>query len=129
MLAKQEWRLLTSPNSLCSRIIKARYYPKSDFLNAKLGCNPSFAWRSILSSKSLVEAGARRRIGNGQDTRIWGVPWLLNEEQPLVTFAIPAGAAKVTVDALFIPGQQKWDNELIKDLFVSRDCDEIQAIP
>ncbi|KAM7480035.1 hypothetical protein LguiA_028248 [Lonicera macranthoides] len=50
MLAKQAWRLISSPTSLCGKIFKACYYPHSDFLKAKLGNNPSYIWRSILSS-------------------------------------------------------------------------------
>ena len=43
MLAKQGWRLLTNPSSLVARIYKAKYYPTSDVLGAKMGCNPSYA--------------------------------------------------------------------------------------
>lgn len=42
MLAKQGWRLLNESNPLVTSIMKARYYPRSDFLNATLGENPSY---------------------------------------------------------------------------------------
>lgn len=47
MLGKQGWRLLNNQTSLVSRVYKARYYPRCDFLNASIGNNPSFVWRSI----------------------------------------------------------------------------------
>ena len=47
MLSKQAWRILMNPCSLIARIYKAKYFPYSDILGAKLGCNPSYAWRSI----------------------------------------------------------------------------------
>jgi hypothetical protein len=33
MLAQQAWRLLTNPESLCARLLKAKYYPHTDLLN------------------------------------------------------------------------------------------------
>jgi hypothetical protein len=34
LLVKQAWRLLTVPNSLCARVLKARYFKHSDILHA-----------------------------------------------------------------------------------------------
>lgn len=71
MLAKQAWRLVNNTNPLVSQLMKAKYYPKTDFLNASLGANPSYVWRSILESQAVVRQGCRRRIGDGKDTRVW----------------------------------------------------------
>lgn len=48
ILRKQGWKFLTEPNSLVFRIFKARYFPNKSFLNASIGHNPSYVWRSIL---------------------------------------------------------------------------------
>ena len=37
LLAKQCWRLITEPNSLWARVLKARYFPTVSFLDANLG--------------------------------------------------------------------------------------------
>lgn len=50
MLAKQGWRLVNGENSFVTSIMKAQYFPSTDFLNAKLVDNPSFMWRSIVSA-------------------------------------------------------------------------------
>lgn len=76
MLAKQGWRLLNEENSLVSVLMKAKYFPTTNFLIAKLGNNPSYMRRSILESQTIVKQGSRRRIGNGEDTEVWSVPWL-----------------------------------------------------
>lgn len=47
MLAKQVWRLLCEPDSLCARVLRARYFPSGDILNAELKKGSSFTWQSI----------------------------------------------------------------------------------
>lgn len=41
LLVKQCWRIWTQPNRLLSRVLKAPYYAKSEFLSAELGSYPS----------------------------------------------------------------------------------------
>ncbi|XP_073151939.1 uncharacterized protein [Henckelia pumila] len=59
LLAKQGWKLLSDPNALASRVLKARYFPHSNFLDAKIGHNPSYVWRILLMSQDLTRKGAR----------------------------------------------------------------------
>ena len=49
LLAKQVWRLLLEPESLCARVLRARYYPDGKLLNAKLKSGSSYTWQSILA--------------------------------------------------------------------------------
>lgn len=42
LLSKQSWNLVYNPSSLVARVIKARYYPNSSFLEASRGSNPSY---------------------------------------------------------------------------------------
>ena len=76
MLAKQGWRLLSNQNSLCARVYKVKYYPNGDVLNAKLGSNPSYAWRSIFKALEVTRRGTRWRVGNGKPIHIWEDKWL-----------------------------------------------------
>ena len=66
MLGKQGWRSLQEPSSLVAQIFKARYYHSSSFLEANIGPNPSYVWRSVLASQELIRKGVRRRIGSGE---------------------------------------------------------------
>ncbi|XP_028082512.1 uncharacterized protein LOC114283840 [Camellia sinensis] len=59
MLAKQGWRLMSSPDSLLAKILKAKYYPTAIFFQAGVGSNPSFTWRGIINARPLLEAGVR----------------------------------------------------------------------
>ena len=71
MLAKQDWRILTNPDSLVARVFKAKYFPFDDVLNSKIGSNPSCAWWSIHNSLEVIRRGTRWRVGNGRRIHIW----------------------------------------------------------
>jgi hypothetical protein len=55
MLARQGWRMLTNPNSLCARILKARYFPDCSILEASATNGISYSWRSILKGGAIAE--------------------------------------------------------------------------
>ncbi|KAL0415244.1 UNVERIFIED_CONTAM: Methyltransferase-like protein 22 [Sesamum latifolium] len=62
-----------SRQDICER---ERYFPNSTILEAKLGNNPSFTWRSIIATKDIIKRGARWRVGTGQNINIWTDPWI-----------------------------------------------------
>jgi hypothetical protein len=47
MIGKQASNLITKPESLITKLLKAKYFPKCDFFDSSIGHNPSFVWRSI----------------------------------------------------------------------------------
>ncbi|KAL8480324.1 hypothetical protein ACS0TY_027025 [Phlomoides rotata] len=57
MLGKVGCRLLTDPDALVSRVLKAKYSLRNNFLTASLDRNPNFTWRSIWESRDLVRRG------------------------------------------------------------------------
>ena len=69
LLAKQGWRLHQGHDSLVYKILKAKYFPATDFSQVVLGNNPSFTWRSIMAAQPLIKYGLRWRLGNGES--IW----------------------------------------------------------
>ncbi|CAH9094369.1 unnamed protein product [Cuscuta europaea] len=74
MLAKHGWKLATHSRSLMSRILKYRYFAKTDFLNTQLGSIHSFIWQSILETK--VKNNIIRKVGNGKSIQVWANAWL-----------------------------------------------------
>lgn len=128
LLGKQGWRLLTRPDSLSTKLFKARYFPEGNFIDAKLGNNPSFVWRSIWEAKDVVLSGVRWRVGTGACINILGQPWLQDELNPMVTSDAQALQPQ-KVHSLLKFDRQEWDVDLIRDLFNSKDQQQILKIP
>ena len=76
MLGKQAWRILNMPTSLLHHVLKAKYFPKTDFLQARLGHRPSFTRRGILEGHKSLNIGCRLRVGSSCSIRIWHDRWL-----------------------------------------------------
>ena len=129
MLGKQGWRLLTSPDSLVSRIFQARYFLSSSFMEAELGSNPSYIWRSILAAQNMIRSGARWRIGNGSNVRIWGDPWFPDELNPYVESPLYSNLENAFVGSLMSTSRNAWEEDILEDLFIERDRNLIKQIP
>ena len=55
LLAKQTWRLLKNPDSLLSRVFKAKIFPNCSIFEAKDSRSASYAWRSILKGRDVIQ--------------------------------------------------------------------------
>ena len=77
LLAKQVWRMINNPDSLCHRVFKARFFPDCSILEAKDSAMRSYAWKSILGARDVIWKGMVWRIGNGHFVRIREDKWLL----------------------------------------------------
>lgn len=77
LLGKTAWRVFNDDNSLLFQTLKGRYFPNCS-LDAWVGYNPSWGWRSLMEGRNLLEKGLRRKIGNGFQTHIWNDPWILS---------------------------------------------------
>lgn len=76
MISKQVLRIIQFPNSLLSRIFKAKYFPNCGVLVAPVKSNASFSWKSIASAIDLIRHGLRWRIGIGTSIDVWHDNWL-----------------------------------------------------
>ncbi|XP_019185981.1 PREDICTED: uncharacterized protein LOC109180726 [Ipomoea nil] len=129
LLGKQAWRLLTLPNSLMSRVYKARYFPTCSYFDAKLGSNPSYIWRGLMEVQDLLRGGSRRHIGDGKTTRIGIDPWLPDSATLFVLTGLNETIAVAPVSSLFVVNRTEWDCECLGDIFEQRDVRLIMSIP
>ena len=76
MLGKHGWRLLTQPNSLCARVLKGKYFPHTDFLQATVPRRSSATWRAIVAGRTALETGLIKRVVNGLNISVWTDKWI-----------------------------------------------------
>ncbi|CAL1369261.1 unnamed protein product [Linum trigynum] len=126
LLAEQAWRLLTHPESLWSRLLKGLYFPRGNFPTTKKGSKPSWIWASLWESKKVIDLGAIRVIGTGEDTWIDQDPWV-----PFLQKAsIQSGPQNHSRVSTWIdPGDRIWNNELIEGHVSSSHKEAILRIP
>jgi hypothetical protein len=129
LLAKQCWRLWQNPDSFLAKIMKGKYFASNTFLEASLGARPSYAWRSIHGSCSLLKAGLIWRVGNGARIRIWKDKWLPRPTTYMI-HSSPIGLhPEATVSALINEDTRWWDLTALNYMFSKEEVSIIQSIP
>jgi hypothetical protein len=76
LLARQAWRLIQFLQSLCARLLKAKYYLNGELVDMVFSTNMSPTWRSIVYGLELLKKGIIWRIGSGAGVQIWSDPWI-----------------------------------------------------
>ncbi|KAG7586642.1 Reverse transcriptase zinc-binding domain [Arabidopsis thaliana x Arabidopsis arenosa] len=128
LLAKQAWRLLTKPSSLLARVYKARYYHRKGFMDATIGSRPSYAWRSIIHGRDLLEKGLIKNIGNGQSTSVWTDKWIFDNAPRRPFNKQSLFDLDLRVSNL-ITTQGSWNQALLSELFFPPDVVRIMSYP
>jgi ribonuclease HI len=128
MLARQSWRLLQNPDSLCCEVLKAMYFPDTTILEAKPKPGMSYSWRSILQGLQLLKEGVIWRVGTGEHIKVWTDPWTPRgrTRRPCT----PDGLGEdLKVEDLIDPMSNQWDLEVLQGLFYEEDVKDIMKIP
>jgi len=128
MLARQGWRLLLNPDSLCAQVLRAKYFPDGDLLSVVEKPGISYSWRSIVRGVQALKDGLIWRVGDGTQINIWTDPWIPHgvTRRPCT----PRGQTILNkVSDLIDPMSGDWDRSLVNDVFWEEDAKYILSIP
>lgn len=128
LLGKHGWRFLMNPNSLCARVMKRRYFPETDFMQATVPRAASATWRAIVAGRAALEAGLIKRVGDGTTISVWQDRWIPSTTS-MVPMLRPPNTAVQLVSDLIDPENWTWKRELVRDTFILPDAEAILNIP
>lgn len=128
LLAKQAWRILQDPLCFLAGIMKSRYFPLSDFLDAPNAKRPSFAWRSILHGRDLLKKGIEKKVGNGKSLKVWMDPWIEDEEWRAPWRKNNIFNLNLRVSDLIDLNSRDWDFDILEDIIAPVDIPRIKKI-
>ena len=129
LLAKQGWRLQLAQDSLVFRVLKAKYFPRCDFIHASLGHNPSYTWRSIMAAQELVKEGVMWKVGNGRDVKVWGDRWLPCSSSHVVISPQLFLHEDTRVGELIDTNAMCWKFSVVDFIFLPHEAEAIKSIP
>jgi hypothetical protein len=128
LLARQGWRLLQAPDSLCARVLSANYFHDGNVLAAKVVPGMSYVWSTILKGVELLKEVLIWRVGDGTHINIWRDPWL--PRGSIRTSSFRQGNNLITkVSELIDPIAGSWDGQLVNQTFSVSEASTILAIP
>jgi hypothetical protein len=69
LLARQAWRLIQFPESLCAQLLKAKYFPRGELVDTVFSADVSPTWKSIEHGLDLLKKGIIWRVRSGKQSR------------------------------------------------------------
>lgn len=108
-----------------ARVLKARYFKHQDIMEAQLGANLSYIWRSIIWSISLLKKGIMWRIGTGEIVQTFKDRWIPGVNSMHLNQSGLENANKIKT--LLLDGY--WNIQLVKSLFNPYIAHKILEIP
>ena len=104
-------------NTLCHKVLRAKYFPNVDFLQADVGNNPSFLQRSLLEGRNVLELGSLWRVGDGRRIEIFNSKWLKKIPNGRPSRQGRQSSILNKVEELIVNDDRVWKEELIRESF------------
>ena len=130
LLAKLAWMIASKRDSLCIRILRAKYKVKEDWLRTEAARHASPIWKAIEKAREVVRKGACFIIGDGESVDVWLDPWV-----PWIDGFTPSPKDKSIVQSemkvaqLIDQDHRAWRTAIALDTFNPISANVILSIP
>jgi hypothetical protein len=126
LLARQAWRLIQHPETLCAQLLKAKYYPNGILIDTVFSGNGSSTWHAIEYDPELLKQGVIWHVGNGAKIRAWRDPWIPSADNHLPKSE--RGRCRYRWVSDFIAQNGAWDVQRLQQYFMEEEVTEILKI-
>ena len=98
-------------------------------MEAKDSRGGSYAWRSILKGRDVIQRGARWRVRDGKSINIWQHRWIPRKTSSLVVSYPIESMENCSVAVLIDESERRWNEEMIDGIFSQEEAAIIKKIP
>ncbi|KAI3942803.1 hypothetical protein MKW92_000645 [Papaver armeniacum] len=117
-----------SENSLCARILKAKYFHNKDPLSDEITTQGSWIWKSIYKGLQIVKKYYVWSVGNGAKIKIWKHNWIPSINHTQLTNASQHNGENDIVQSLIQTSSKQWNIQSINQKFSHTESRKIQEI-
>ncbi|KAL4296847.1 hypothetical protein GQ457_12G013350 [Hibiscus cannabinus] len=129
LLGKQVWKLITCRDSLCFKVLSAKYFPSGNVLEAVPKDHSSFVWTSILRAKDKLKEGFHWRIGIDSSIAMHNQVWGGDDPVRLETTYLDNPENPVQCKDFMVEGCCQWDTHKVIQVFTAEDATKIIQCP
>lgn len=129
LLGKHYWRLLSQENLLVGKVLKGRYFSRGTINNCFIEYNPSYAWRSIMGAREVVQQGTRWRIRNREKVKILNDRWIPSNNGFKMLFGANNVEENDRVSDLIDKELGVWKRDALQERFMADEAKKIASIP
>jgi hypothetical protein len=126
LLARQAWRLIKFPDTLCAQLLKAKYYPNGSLIDTVFAGNGSPTWHAIEYGLELLKRDIIWRVGNGAHVRVWRDTWISRDSSHLCW--PPKHHCRYRWVADFLLPGGTWNVDRVQHYFEPDDATDILKI-
>ncbi|XP_026396589.1 uncharacterized protein LOC113291248 [Papaver somniferum] len=128
MMARNAWRILEHPDFLLPIVLKAKYFPNTDFLNAKCPSKSSWTWKCLHAIKELIKLFISWIVGYGQFIDPWCDKWIPTLGSATPNLLVPPDP--IIKVSYFIDTQTKsWNLSRLNTHFDNASVHKIFSLP
>lgn len=100
-----------------SRVMRSRYFPKSDVFKAVSRPWDSWLWKSWKEVAQQINEGSRWQVDNGVSIKVWQDDWFFEGYLKRSITVKPEGCTSLSVKELINQKGEGWNKELVRNLF------------